>query len=79
MEEYEATFEIETKSEAYAVERLMERLYNAVREESRTIREESGDSTAMLSEFETLRDASERRAPGSLTVRYVQRDESFDD
>lgn len=79
MEEYEATFEIETESEAYAVERLMERLYNAVREESRTIREASGDSSAMLSEFEALRDASARRAPGSLTVRYEQRDESFDE
>lgn len=78
MEEHEATFEIETESEAYAVERLMERLYNAVREESRTIRAESGDATAMISEFETLRDASQRRMPGSLTVTFEQRDESFE-
>lgn len=79
MEEYEATFEIESKAEAYAVERLTERLYDSVREESRTVREGTNDSTGMLEQFRAVRDAARRRAPGTLTVVYEQHDEPFDE
>lgn len=77
MEEHEATFDIETRSDAAAVERLLERLYDAVREEARTVREGSADSTAMLAQFREVRDAARRPAPGQLTVVYERRDEAF--
>ena len=78
MDEYEATFEIESKTDARAVERLLGRLYDAVREESRTVREGSGDASATLEQFETLRDEARRRSPGRLTVVYEARDETFE-
>jgi len=78
MEEYEATFEVDSKTDAYAVERLMERLYDSLREESRTVREGSSDSTEMLEQFEAIRDAARRHNPGQLTVVYEQRDEEFE-
>ena len=77
MDRHEATFSIETKTDAYAVERLLNRLYDSLREESRTLREGTGDSTEMLAEFEAVRDAASRRVPGELTIVYEQRDEEF--
>ncbi|MFW6385344.1 MAG: hypothetical protein ACOCY7_04325 [Halodesulfurarchaeum sp.] len=77
MATYEATFDIETKADAYAVEKLLERLYDSVREESRTRRPDTTDSTATLTEFEELREAADRHSPGRLTVTYEQYDDQF--
>lgn len=77
MEEYEATFEVDSKTDAHAVERLLDRLYDSVREESRTLREGTGDSAEMLAQFEAIRDAARDRRPGKLTVVYEQREEGF--
>lgn len=78
MEEYKAVFEIESKADAYAVERLMDQLYDSLREESQASREGSGDSTEMLAQFETIRDAARRPTPGTLTVIYEYRDGDFE-
>ena len=78
MDEYEATFEIESATDAYAVERLLNRLYDTLREETRTLRTETGDSTQMLERFESLRDAARTERPGKLTVVFEQRGESFE-
>ena len=78
MEEYEATFEVDSKTDAHAVERLLERLYDSVREESRTLREGTGDSAEMLAQFEAIRDAARDRRPGKLTVVYERRDGEFE-
>lgn len=79
MEEYEATFEIKSKSDAYAMERSLARLYDSLREESRTVRDGTGDSTEMLERFATIRDAARDPAPGTLTVTYTRADESFEE
>lgn len=79
MEEYEATFPIESETDAHAVERLLEGLYDAVREESRTTREGTADSTETLADFSAMRDAARRHAPGRLTVVYRRRDEPFEE
>lgn len=79
MEEYEATFEIESKSAAHAMERSLARLYDSLREESRTVREGTGDSSEMLEQFAAIRDAARDPAPGTLTVTYERTGESFDE
>lgn len=78
MDEYTAVFEIDSKTDAYAVERLMDRLYDSLREESRTLADGSSDSTAVLEQFERIRDAARRPTPGKFTVIYESRDETFD-
>ena len=78
MDRHEATFEVDSKSDAYAVEKLLTRLYDTLREESRSVREGSGDSTAMLAEFEALRDVGRERNPGELTVVFEVSDEDFE-
>lgn len=79
MDEYKAVFEIDSKNDAYAVERLMNRLYDSVREESRTIREGSSDSREMIAHFEAIRDATRQPTPGKLTVVYESQDTEFED
>lgn len=70
METFEASFDVESKTDAYAVERLLNQMYDSLREESRSLREGSSDSTDMLAQFEAMAAASQRRPRGSLTVRY---------
>jgi hypothetical protein len=77
MNEYEATFDVASKTDAYAVERALDRLYDTLREESRTVREGTSDSTEMLEQFAAVRDAVRDPTPGTLTVRYEQHGESF--
>ncbi|MFB6124946.1 MAG: hypothetical protein ABEJ59_03205 [Halanaeroarchaeum sp.] len=79
MDEYEATFTIESNSEARAVDRTLVRLYDTLREESRTIGTDAGDAAAMLEQFESLREAAGRHRPGTFTVVLEQRDEPFED
>jgi len=78
METHEATFDIDSRSDADAARRVLERLYDTVREESRTVRAGSDDATALLEEFEALRDAARSPAPGTLTVTYERSEDSFD-
>ena len=78
MVEHKATFEIESKSDAHAVERMLGSLYDSVREESRTVRKETSDSTKMLEQFESIRDAARRQKPGTLTVIYELENEPFE-
>jgi hypothetical protein len=79
MDEYEATFEIESKTDAYAVERIMNQLYDSFREESRALRDGSDDSMEMLEQFETIRDAARDPTPGRLKVVYRSRSDGFDE
>ncbi len=79
MDEYEATFEIESKTDAYAVERITNRLYDSIREESQTLRDGAGNSTEMLEQFEAIREAAKHPTPGQLMVVYRARDEGFED
>jgi hypothetical protein len=79
MDEYEATFEIASKNDARAVERLLNRLYDTLREESRTVRSGTGDSTEMLEQFECLRDAAGQQKPGTLKVVFEQQGRSFEE
>jgi hypothetical protein len=78
MDRYEATFEVESKTDAHAVERLVNRLYDMLREESRTRRKESVDSTEMLEQFKAIRDATRRPTPGTLTIVYESKDKEFE-
>ncbi|SEO58505.1 hypothetical protein SAMN04487948_103351 [Halogranum amylolyticum] len=75
MSRYEATFEVDSKTDSYAVRRIVERLYDTVREESRKVRDGSDDASELLREFEALRDAAEQPTAGKLTVRYEQYDD----
>lgn len=75
MRRYEATFEIDSKTDSYAVRRILERVYDTVREESQRVREGSDDGASLLREFETLRNAATEPAVGRLTITY-ERDEA---
>ncbi|AHZ22952.1 hypothetical protein E6P09_02380 [Haloferax mediterranei ATCC 33500] len=79
MREYEAVFEIDSKGDSYAVRRVLEQVYDTIREESRSVREGSDDASALLEEFKTLRDAARDPAEGKLTITYKQYDDEVDD
>lgn len=79
MARYEASFEIDSKTDSYAVRRILERVYNTIREESRSVRDGSDDATALLEQFETLRDAAKQPTPGRLTITYEQYDGELGD
>ena len=79
MDEFRASFEIESKSDAYAVERDLNRMYDSLREEARTLRKGTEDSTEMLEEFEAVRNAARSRSPGTLTVVYESREDAFEE
>jgi C4-type Zn-finger protein len=79
MTEYEAGFEIESKADAYAVEGVLTRLYDTIREETRTVREETTDSTEMLDQFATIHDVAQDPSPGRSTVIYEREDEPFEE
>lgn len=77
MNRHEATFTIESKNEAYVVRRLLEQVYDSLREESRATLTDDAPSD-MLQQFATLRDAARHQAPGKLTVVYERHEGSFD-
>lgn len=79
MATYEASFEIDSKTDSYAAQRLLEQVYDTIREESRSVREGTDDADELLREFQTLRDAAKRRTPGRLTITYEQYDAEFED
>ena len=75
---YEASFEIDSKTDSYTVQRIIERVYDTIREEPRSIWEGSDDGSALLDEFEAPRDTARDPAPGKLTVIYEHEDGGFD-
>lgn len=78
MSRYEASFEIESKTDSYATRRILEQIYDTIREESRSVQEESDDASELLQAFSTLRDEAKRPAAGKLTVVYERYDDEFD-
>lgn len=78
MTTHEATFEIDSKTDAYAVRKILEQTYNTVREESRSVRTGSKDADEVLAAFESLREASGQHAPGRLTITYEVENGEFD-
>jgi hypothetical protein len=78
MDRYETTFEINSKSDAYAVRTLLERAYNTIREESKTAREGTDEAQEVLDQFASLRDAAKEHRPGTLTITYEVADEQFE-
>lgn len=79
MPRYEASFEIDSKTDSYAALRVLEQVYDTIREESRSVRNGSDDAEELLGEFQTLRDAAKHRTPGRLTITYERYDEGFED
>jgi len=73
MATYQATFEVDSKSDTYAVERILDQAYDAVREESRSVREGSTDSTALLESFKTLREGAKGSTSGTLIITYEEK------
>lgn len=79
MSQYEASFEIDSKTDSYAARRILERVYDTVREESRSTREGTDDAEELLEAFQALRDAAKTPTPGRLTISYEQYDGEFED
>jgi hypothetical protein len=75
MPQYDATFEIDSKTDSYAALRMLEHVHDAIREESQG----SDDTDELLQEFRTLRDAATSRTPGRLTITYEQYDGDFEE
>lgn len=78
MDRHEATFEIDSRSDAAAARRVLEGVYDTVREESRTVRADSDDATELLAAFETLRDAARSPGAGTLRITLEQSEDGFD-
>ncbi|WP_410765888.1 hypothetical protein [Haloferax sp. DFSO60] len=70
MSHYKATFAIDSKSDLYAVQRMLEQVYDTVREESRHVEAGTDDGSKLLQEFNVLRDAVQRPSTGKLTITY---------
>jgi hypothetical protein len=79
MSDYEASFEIDSKTDSYAARRMLEQVYDTIREESRSVRDGTDDADELLQAFRTLRDAAKQQTPGRLTITYEQYDGGFDD
>ncbi|WP_136591164.1 hypothetical protein [Salinigranum halophilum] len=79
MSHYEASFEIDSKTDSYAARRMLEQVYDTIREESRSVQEGTDDADELLREFKTLRDAAKRPMPGRLTITYERYDGGFGD
>ncbi len=79
MSRYEASFKIDSKTDSYAARRMLEQVYDTIREESRSVREGTDDADELLREFKTLRDAVKHPTPGRLTITYEQYDGGFED
>jgi len=79
MTRHEATFEIDSKSDSYAARRILERVYDTVREESRSVREGTDDADELLGAFERLQEEVKEPSPGALTITYERYDDDFED
>ena len=78
MARYEATFEINSKTDSHAVRLLTERVYNTFREELRHSDQVDGSLNRTLEQFKAIREAASRPSHGTLTVIYEQHDKTFD-
>jgi hypothetical protein len=79
MSRHEATFEIDSASDSYAAKRILGKLYDTVREESRQVRAGGEDSDELLDSFAALRDALDGQSSGRLTVALELEGGGFDD
>ncbi|WP_026177989.1 MULTISPECIES: hypothetical protein [Haladaptatus] len=80
MSRYEASFKIDSKTDSYAAHRILERIYDTIREESRSVREGTDDAHELLDEFQTLRDAAKQPTSGELTITLERDDDAgFED
>lgn len=79
MSRHEATFEIESKSDAYAVRLLAERMHDTLREELQKSLEDDTAPSEALQQFAAIREATRHQSAGRLTVIYERRRETFDD
>ncbi|WP_435157919.1 hypothetical protein [Haladaptatus sp. DFWS20] len=79
MSHYETVFEIDSTSDAEAIRLLVERVYDALREETREIDGDEASSSEMLERFEAIRNAARHPTPGTLTIHYDQHNEAFED
>ena len=79
MSQYEASFEIDSKTDSYAARRMLEQVYDTVREESRSVPERTDNAEELLEELRTLRDAAKQPTPGRLTITYEQFGGEFED
>ena len=79
MNQYEATFEIDSRADAEAVRLLVERAYDALREETRESEREGAAPSEMLIAFRAIRDATRRPTSGALTITYEQFDGDLED
>ncbi|KAB1193961.1 hypothetical protein GJR96_11145 [Haloferax sp. MBLA0076] len=75
---HEASFTIDSKTDLEAARRILEEVYDTVREESRSVREGSEDANELLAAFKELRDAAKEPTTGKLTITYEQYDTEFD-
>jgi len=78
MSRHEASFEITSRADSRAARRMLEQAYDTIREESKSIREGTEDSTELLQSFKALRDAARQPAAGTLTITYERDDDGFD-
>lgn len=78
MSRHDATFEISSKTNAYAIRRLLEQTYDVVREEVARSDPDRGASDETLRAFETICEAMDRPAPGTLTLVYERDADEFD-
>ncbi len=78
MSRYVASFEIDSKTDSYAARRILERVYDTIREESSSVLEDSVNTSELLESFKTLRDAAKRPTAGKLTITYEQYDDEFE-
>lgn len=79
MARYEATFEIISKTHAHIVRRLMEQVYDTLREELRAPARDESSPNDTLQQFKAIREATRHLSPATLTVIYEQHDDTFDD
>lgn len=78
MSTHEATFEIDSKRDAYAVRTMLEQTYNTVREESRSVRDGTDEAEELLASFEELKRAAKEPTPGRLTITYEETEGDFE-
>lgn len=79
MTRHEATFDISSRTDKRAVRRLMDRAYNTLREELRTVEHGESGPKETLEQFEAIRDAAANPSTGTLTVVYESEEPSDDD
>ena len=57
MTRHEATFEIDSKTDSLAVQRILERVHDTIREGSRSVGEDTANSSERIRAFEALRES----------------------